>query len=68
MNKLKRVLIFLFYFIPITILNGMFCILCCNENIDEIMFKVSKAKDKEKISKTTRNKIIKEYLNNIYKK
>lgn len=67
-NKFIRILLLLFYYLPITFINSMYCIIVCNENIDEILLKVSKVKNKDKISKATRNKILKEYLNDIYKK
>lgn len=68
MNKLNRLLKFLFLQIPSIILNGLNMILYDNVEIDDIYFAIIKAKKTvNKISKKERNKIIKEYLDNCYK-
>ena len=69
MNRLGRLIKFMFIYIPVTVLNGIRMIVFEDISIDEIMFEVSRPKkNSKKISKQTKRKIVREYLNDCLKK
>ena len=69
MDKIGRLFKFLFLYIPVTVLNGIRMIVFEDVSVDEIFFEVSKPrKDSKRISKSTKRKIVREYLNDCLRK
>ena len=69
MSKISRLFKFLLIYVPVTVLNGIRMIVFENVCIDEILFEISKPKQKSKgISKYTKKKIIRDYLDDCLKK
>ena len=69
MGKLYRLIKFLLFFIPCSIMDGIRRILFDDVEIDEIFFSVIKVKPKKKkVSKNLKQKIVKEYLDDCLSK
>ena len=69
MNKIFRLLKFLLIYVPVTILNGIRMVVFEDVCIDEVFFEISKPKQhNKKISKSTKKRIVKEYLNDCWNK
>lgn len=69
MEKLYRLIKFLLFFVPCSIMDGVRRILFDDIEIDEIFFGIAKVRPKKKkVSKNFKQKIIKEYLNDCLSK